>query len=507
MKKLIKNCLNLKKYTMHFKNNMFKHSFNIIIFAAIILIGCEKNEPSVEVSDINPFEKSIDFNLQEKNEMLNEYAYILAKSLVDVEMRTKTKEAAQEKFDGDYDILVNTYEAIPLLKKGNQIKDVLIEAKNSKSNLLKSTKESMSGSDFLEAIKKAFPNLQVSVPVHCDEWDTENYIPLVAFLPFDYDEHTAKYITAYDKFGEKHKLSLDVEPTEPVIVVSRSERVDEDGNFLVGTGQVVTELNTNLAVGNSISRLKSAPTFPATLTLSHGSANSLMLQWTDVDNETSYEVWRMHQPPETQFWKFATTGQNDNNFINNWIQTGAKVYYKVRAVNNDGYSSWSPIMATTVSERNDNEWLKIKRMKFSNSALKAVEKWASGAPEIRLRVVKGSETGASTVFTSGRMEPNRRKDIDGTWWNKEVQIFTWATGTYGTVFTFDWREEDWDDKAEFTINASYEAKALGGTIKAGGSVKFTGDKGGDHIGNTSVMWWHNKNQIYNLSGFEWQFVY
>jgi hypothetical protein len=437
--------------------------------------------------------------------MIENYALILASSMGDNELRSTIKEEAQLMFDGDYDILTNKLENRVLPEKSIQIKE-LLSITHSQSALKSSNLKSnnISGEEFLERIKKAFPNLQVSVPVHCDEWDTENYIPLVAFLPFDYDEHTAKFITAYDINGKKYKLSLDEEPSEPVIVVSRSERVDENGE-LIGLEAEYYEIDS--AKNNSVSiNLKSAPTAPTSLNLMHGDSRQVILEWSDVANETSYEVWRKHTG-ETQFWKFATTGQNDNGYINSWIAEGAKVWYKIRAINSDGYSAFSPIMATTVSARNDGEWLKIKRMKFSNSALKAVEKWASGAPEIRLRVVKGAENGATTVFTSGRMEPSRRKDIDGTWWNKEVSIFAWYTNIYGTVFTFDWREEDWDDNVEFTISASYEDKLDNGTLKAGGNVTVKNDDGGDHIGNTSVIWWNKRDQIYNLSGFEWQFVY
>jgi hypothetical protein len=105
------------------------------------------------------------------------------------------------------------------------------------------------------------------------------------------------------------------------------------------------------------------------------------------------------------------------------------------------------------------------------------------------------------------MEPAHRNDIEDSWWNYEFQIFQWETATYGTVLTFDWREEDWDDNVTFTINGSYEDKLDGGTIKAGGSVTISGDDGGDIIGNTSVFWWQNRDQIYNITGFEWQFVY
>jgi hypothetical protein len=407
-------------------------------------------------------------------------------------------------FDGDYDILSNKLESRKLQKKSIQVKELLATSHSQnalESNYLKSGK--ISGEDFLEKIKKALPNLQISVPIHCDDWDTENYIPLVVFLPYDFDESKTKSVTAYDIDGKKHDLSLNVEPTQPVIVVSISERIDENGEK-IGMESEYMEIIPNTSILNSI--LKSAPSGPASLNISHGPSQTILLEWADVENETGYEVWGMQQPSQTQFWKIATTGQNDNGYVNSGIAVGAKVWYKVRAINNDGTSSWSPIMATTVSTRNDGEWLKIKRMRFSSNALKAVESWVSGAPELRLRVVKGAENGASTIFTSGRMEPNKRKDIEDTWWNNEVQIFTWQTNTYGTVLTFDWQEEDNISKFEFTVNASYEAKALGGDIKAGGSVKFIADKNGS-IGNTSVMWWHNRDQEYDLSGFKWQFVY
>lgn len=477
--------------------------FSFIVIATLLFSSCEKedNHNQENTSELMNIEQ---LSLVEKNEMIENYALILATSMGDNELRSTIKEEAQLMFDGDYDILSNKLENRVLTKKSIQVKELLSTSHSQtalKSSNLKSG--NISGEEFLERIKKAFPNLQVSVPIHCDEWDTENYIPLVVFLPYDFDETKTKSVTAYDINGKKHKLSLDVEPTEPVIVVGISERIDENGER-IGTESEYMEIIPNTS--NSNSMLKSAPSGPASLTISHGPAQTIILQWADVENETGYEVWRMHQPSETQFWKFATTGQNDNGYVNSWIAVGAKVFYKVRAINNDGPSSWSPIMATTVSPRNDGEWLKIKRMRFSTSALKAVESWVSGAPELRLRVVKGSENGASTVFTSGRMEPNKRKDIENTWWNKEVQIFTWHTNTYGTVLTFDWQEEDNISKLEFTVNASYEAKALGGDIKAGGSVKFTADKNGS-IGNTSVMWWHNRDQEYDLSGFKWQFVY
>lgn len=140
-----------------------------------------------------------------------------------------------------------------------------------------------------------------------------------------------------------------------------------------------------------------------------------------------------------------------------------------------------------------------------NSATKAVEKWASGAPEIRLRVVYGDSDSATTVFTSGILEPAKRGDINGSWWNKSVDITNWRTNAIGTVLTFDWREEDWDDDVTFTIPASFEVKIREWKINAGGSVQFSGDEGGDIIGNKLVYHWDEANKTYDISGFKWEF--
>ena len=477
-----------------------------IVLLLLFLVSNNSCQQEILITDENANQsnklKSLlinEFQESDYDQNIQKMAIALAKSLKNNDLRKAIKEEAMLKCTGDYDIIWKKFKSRTIKTDRGEIELVELLIDNLYiSNTENNIKEKLV--NFSDTNKA----LQIAVPIHCEDWNTDNYIPLVTYLPFSYDEHKVKKVTAYDSEGNIHQLSVDNEPTNPVIVISRSERLDANGDLKNSTPELMT-INPNL--NNQFgATLKSAPVGPTSLTLTHGTANSVILEWSDVANETSYEIWRMHQPPETQFWLFATTTQNDNNYFNIPIQEGAKVWYKVRAVNIDGYSSWSPIMATTVSSRNDNDWLKIKRMKFSSSALSAVEKWLSGAPEIRLRVVKGSESGALTCYTSGVLEPGRRNDIENAWWNREVSIFQWNTSSYGTVFTFDWREEDWDDNVTFTIDGSYEDKSDGGSIKYGGSVTISNNSGADIIGNTPVLWWHNKDQIYNLSGFEWQFV-
>jgi hypothetical protein len=472
---------------------------NLKLFLCFIVIlmmaACSKDEILPEQAIVQP-ESVADSVITLKNKLLNDYAMVLAKAIGQKELRTIIRNKAVQKFDGDFDVLVGSLEREQLLDSDCSVKELMVKMQQG-DPFLRSIGERSPESD-LSTITTIIPNVQVSVPILCEEWDPSTFVPLVAVLPYDYKEQPGNKITAYDAEGKAYLLDADEEPGFPVLVVGRSERVDEQGYLDTAS------FCQRIPALPSLRSMNEVQEYPEKLILSHGMAKSLLLEWTDVANETGYEVWRMSG---TTFQKVVQMEANDNNYVDVNLTANQKYWYKVRATTADGYSSWSPIMATTASNRSDNEWLKIKRMKFSSSALKAVEGWISGAPEIRLRVVQGCVGGATNVFTSGMLEPNNRSDINDTWWNKEVAIFAWSTSVYGTVLTFDWREEDWLEHVDFSLTGSYEDKESGGTVKVGGSILIKKDSGGDVIGNTSVMWWQEKSQIYDLSGFQWQFTY
>jgi len=456
------------------------------------LAACSKEE-SILQEPVARVSVAADPDVAYKNKLLNDYAVVLARAVQHKELRTVIHDRAMLKFDGDFDVLVNRLESEHLPQ--SSVRELMRSMQTDPR--LRSVGIENPDSDFL-AISAIIPNVQVSVPVHCEEWDPALFVPLVAVLPWDYKEKPGQVITAYDSEGNAHQLSADEEPGFPVLVVGRSERVNDKGQMDTAGYQMSISAQH---VSRSPYLL---PEYPEKLLLTHGTSRSLLLEWTDVADDMGYEVWRM---TGTVFVKVAQLTTNDNSYVDANLTANQKYWYKVRAIKADGFSSWSPVMATTASSRSDNEWLKIKRMKFTSSALKAVESWICGAPEIRLRVVQGSEGGATNVYTSGILEPSHRGDICDQWWNHEVTIFAWSTSVYGTVLTFDWREEDWLESVDFPLTGSYEDKQSGGTVKVGGSIYIKNDPGGDVIGNTSVMWWQEKAQIYDLSGFQWQFTY
>jgi hypothetical protein len=470
-----------------------------------VFTACEKDDGIVDYSSLQLITEELSFpttnpSIQLQNDLLSDYAKLLAMSMPNSELRKVLKREVIKKFDGDYNVLAKVFEEVDMKEKSQKVKSILTSnSKLSTGRKLIKSSSNLSVDSLLDVIKEQIPNLQVSIPVLCEEWNEEEHVPLVAFVPANYQEKTDSFVVAFDTKGNTYKLSSKIEPNYPVVIVGISERVDRYGN-LKSQSPILSETI-------SFDKLNAPPSAPASITLSHGSAKSLILHWSDVNDDNGYEVWRKSQG-QTQFVKIATTNLNHNVYINSNLTANTKYSYMVRAINNDGYSAWSPIITTTASPRNDGEWLRVKRMKFTSAALAAVEDWISGEPEFRLRVVQGNQNSqtASNVFTSGLLEPKKRNDIKDKWWEYQFDIFQWETSVYGTVLTFDWREEDWYDNITFSISGNYEDKISGGAIKAGGTFTVKDDEGEDHIGNTSVFWWQNKNQQYNLTGFYWEFV-
>ena len=479
-----------------------------IIFALFLTITSCTKEEHLETAELN---QTQDQALLEKNKLIKNYASLLASSMENENLRSTIKQEAQQKFDGDYDILASTLEDKVLPNQAISVKELLTTPNPSSfRNGNGSTPEKDQA--LLEQVKATFPNLQVAVPVHCDNWDTKNYTPLVAFLPVDYDESTTQFITAFDNDGNEHRLSVDEMPDHPVIVVSISERVDEHGQMYSDLRPIVMDEDNSTAAPSGAPRsfpspiiTVSAPKKPKNFELYHGVANALILQWNDVANETEYEIWRM-KAGESAFQLIATNPVNDNHYIDNGLTAGSSVKYRVRAVNRFGNSPWSDVMGTIASERNDGDALIVKKMKFiTANDLKAVEKWPSGAPELRLRVVKGSSTGAAVIYTSSQLKPDTRDDIKGTWWLRDIPVNTsWDTQSEGIVYTFSWQEEDPIKNVNVTLNVKYAYKKDGHSLEAGGSVSFQTSSNGD-IGHTMVKWWDDEAQFYSTGGFAWEF--
>ena len=196
-----------------------------IAFAAFIFSSCSK-----QIENISAPIQHISGNNQEAiNQSLDNAASIIATALKNKDVRAFIKTEALKQFDGDFDILYNPNKNIVI--GGRSFENILSEATQGKFA------EAKSFSNLVANI----PNFQISVPVHCQEWD-ENYIPYVAISELGVNEKEHKPIKAYDMNGNVHMLNSKSNPTMPVVVVGISERVDESGRLKYNFESAATSL-------------------------------------------------------------------------------------------------------------------------------------------------------------------------------------------------------------------------------------------------------------------------
>ncbi|MBC8045773.1 MAG: hypothetical protein H7Y00_03170 [Fimbriimonadaceae bacterium] len=187
----------------------------ITALTALLLSACNKNEMDEIASSTE--QQLSETDSKTINESLDNAAYIVAMSLKDEDVRAFIKKEASKQFDGDYDILYQSAKTITI--NGRSLENIFSGNMQGR----------FSDADVFENIILNVPNFQISVPVHCEEWDSENYIPLVAIAETNVDERSLATIKAYDSDGNIHWIDAQAEPDMPLIAVGISERVDENG--------------------------------------------------------------------------------------------------------------------------------------------------------------------------------------------------------------------------------------------------------------------------------------
>lgn len=434
-------------------------------------------------------EPTIDYTIDQKNDLISSYAQILASSIADTELRNTIKSEAQEQFDGDYDILISTLETLDLNEQNMTVKQKMSE----RPVLTRSAKGGFEGNleDLMDEIKKVFPNLQVSVPVHCDEWDPDNYIPMVAFLPCDYDEDTIEYIEAFDIDGNTHILSAVEEPEYPVIVVSVSERIDENGNFLYDD-----DFSEKGAYIGNDPTTKATINTPTGISLKHSTARSFELYWDGVVSSGHYEIER-RALNENTFSLIAQVDGDENFYKDNSLVAGTKYSYRLRLIDGTDQSAYTPIITSTASQRAVGEPLKLVWYEMDKETLQDVEIWINGRPEIRMIVFYGVNSGDDTAQVYNQLlSPTREHIKEGC--NPDATIFTqWDPNTEGSVLTFVWVEEDPNGSYEIGAEVKYEHKFADGTLTSGVTGKYMGEFEDKEIGRGHMCWWDSYDTLFD----------
>jgi len=191
----------------------------IIIILSSTFFNCNKKDLKNEIdSETNVLYQDNNFNKDFSN-----LSIVLSKALNDSkEFRSKVKSEALIMFDGDYDILLKDFKnkMIKFTDKSEpvSIKDFLTDYYPKKTQ--------KSGGNIIDSLTEIYPDLQISVPVHAEDWD-ENFIPRVAFIPVETNNDTEILPGYYNE--DEIEIDAVNRPDDPVVVVGLSERSAHPG--------------------------------------------------------------------------------------------------------------------------------------------------------------------------------------------------------------------------------------------------------------------------------------
>ncbi|MEM1221101.1 MAG: hypothetical protein AAGH79_19425, partial [Bacteroidota bacterium] len=130
--------------------------------------------------------------------------------------RAYVKEKTGERFDGDYNFLLERH-LQDVVEPEKTVQEILLEGVERQDEML----------SFLQSYKQ----LQLAVPHGWAVWNGKDPLSTV-FIPADYEEHLAKTVQGFSPAGFPVQLSTLEEPLFPVVVLGQNERTDVAGQLL-----------------------------------------------------------------------------------------------------------------------------------------------------------------------------------------------------------------------------------------------------------------------------------
>ncbi|NOZ46837.1 MAG: hypothetical protein GXO79_08640, partial [Chlorobi bacterium] len=205
------------------KINLLK--WTVLIIVLFMFNFCSKdNFQTEQVEEVQNYTADELRMIEQYNQDVSLFAQAISKSLHNDDFRKLVKSEAIKQFDGDYDILLK------------RIVDIQLNSNNSKSNytvknlleenhpLFEET-NNKSGNSLIDDLQEQYPDLQIAVPIHAEDWDANSYIPDVTYIPGDFDETTTQTLVGYTSEGNINTLDAVNEPDVPVIVIGLNERI------------------------------------------------------------------------------------------------------------------------------------------------------------------------------------------------------------------------------------------------------------------------------------------
>ncbi|MEM9340310.1 MAG: hypothetical protein AAGA66_16365 [Bacteroidota bacterium] len=405
------------------------------IIGGLLFSACQDHTTEeISVDETTPNTKTIvkdDF----KDQISTKLAKNLASGLVNIETRNFLKQKTIQQFDGDYNFLIENSKNDQITTNSNGRTTTLTFGEI----LAGSNSGARESDDFLRSINDLYPLMQVAIPElevgDAKTWDTETTPLLVAFIPSNYDESNENtIISAYDFEGNHYELKSNEEPDQLVVVISENERL------------IAIPKSEDTPGGSRTNGTKRIGTCPILMDPYHESETHLYYFKEDV-----YPI------------------------LNGCAGGGG----------GGGGTGGSGSGSSDKCDREKNSDKKdhLLQAKFKDKgALRQVENWLSGKPEVTLYLSRGvyqangSHTTQTLMYTIGKEGWFTRtgvlRKLKITWKIIEADLFRWDPSRFGDEMVYSWIEEDdpiFEGGASW--NANLDLTFLNTSI---GNVDFSG---------------------------------
>lgn len=496
-----------------------------VFIAAMFLYSCE-DDLQEDIVTPSLTEDQIDQNIKNLSEVLANAVYR------NDELVKEIKEEISYRFDYDNDALIREFLGRDI--SGEKFEDILSNSSNGK----------YSSKDIEKMILES-GYLQFSIPLNYESLDYETVTPLAVPIYSFINEQDTEYIESFDNDGNTVNLSAKEMPTVPVIVVGRSERIDENGNLRVSERSVIIpkegRMHYTKAIEQARNNLKSAKINQHILTIlsqeefdklgveqeTTGTAEyganlkstilsgdeltgnttkpkEMSLSWEPYSNGTytsnKYIIYRDGNNIKTVYY---------NNFYTDIVEyTNMPYEYRIVYYYNNVYLGVSNDLELQSSQRTSGGKEYIDRLYASHAMVVFLEGWWVSEIEIKWDVLIGNPNNTVSVMSTFSQTGGTSWDTQGSTTyvddKKDVNLFTWNKGD-GLSYTIRFVEDDggsrtesvnvWVDVtalvAETILTATGDLVVVGVIEATKGSIKkvITQLKNDDEIGETIVYWW------------------
>lgn len=194
-----------------------KHLSKIVCaLITFIILSCNQENEHELIRESNLID-----NEQKKD--FEDFALIISKSLNEEDFVNYILTESSKKFDGDYDILLAkdfSKNNVDKSKKENINLKTLLKNNLDKKKFKSENAKSNNLDTYFNELLEKYPTLQISVPNYSSSnglrKGSSSESPLVAYALDDEES-----ITAFDEFGNSQKLTNDIIPTTPELLLAK----------------------------------------------------------------------------------------------------------------------------------------------------------------------------------------------------------------------------------------------------------------------------------------------